>query len=200
MHEAGKRCTELIEKTANALNDNVVSVMLLAVQKGNLELSIYVAVTKSVFSYRMAWKKPHIYFRACAMFRGGEEERGKIIGECVTAFPYMWFYVSSPACLSCLCLADHALSLLASVWALLLVHSVHFLLTSFLSLLARVWVLFLFVLFTAYWPFSCQGVSAVSWFVLFVVYWPFSISTYQIVSALIHPVCCLLTSLTVSTI
>ena len=54
MHEAGKRCTELIEKTANALNDNVVSVMLLAVQKGNLELSIYVAVTKSVFSYRMA--------------------------------------------------------------------------------------------------------------------------------------------------
>ena len=55
MHEAGKSCTELIEKTAYALNDNVVSVMLLAVQKGNLELSIYVAVTKSVFSYRMAW-------------------------------------------------------------------------------------------------------------------------------------------------
>ena len=55
MHEAGKSCTELIEKTAYALNDNVVSVMLIAVQKGNLELSIYVAVTKSVFSYRMAW-------------------------------------------------------------------------------------------------------------------------------------------------
>ena len=51
MHEAGKSCTELLEKTANALNDNIVSVMLLAVQKGNLELSIRVAVTKSVFSY-----------------------------------------------------------------------------------------------------------------------------------------------------
>ena len=54
MHEAGKRCTELIEKTANALNDDAINVMLLVVQKGNLELSIYVAVTKSVFSYRMA--------------------------------------------------------------------------------------------------------------------------------------------------
>ena len=54
MHEAGNHCTELLEKTANALNDNVISVMLLAVQKGNLELSIKRAVTKSVFSYRMA--------------------------------------------------------------------------------------------------------------------------------------------------
>ena len=51
MHEAGKCCIELLEKTANALNDNVVSVMLFAVQKGNLELSVKLAVTKSVFSY-----------------------------------------------------------------------------------------------------------------------------------------------------
>jgi hypothetical protein len=54
MHEAGKRCNELLEKTANALNDNVVNVMLLAVKTGNLELSIKIAVTKSVFSYRMS--------------------------------------------------------------------------------------------------------------------------------------------------
>ena len=50
MHEAGKRCTELLEKTANALSDNAVNLMLLAVQKKNLELSINVAVTKSVFT------------------------------------------------------------------------------------------------------------------------------------------------------
>jgi hypothetical protein len=50
MHEAGNHCTELLEKTANALNDNVVNIMLLAVQKKNLELSINVAVTKSVFN------------------------------------------------------------------------------------------------------------------------------------------------------
>ena len=51
MHEAGKHCTELLEKTANALNDNAVSVMLLAVQKRNLQLSIYVAVKESVFFF-----------------------------------------------------------------------------------------------------------------------------------------------------
>ena len=53
MHEAGKRCTELLEKTANALDDSV-GAMLLAVQRGNLELSIRVAAMRSVFSYRMA--------------------------------------------------------------------------------------------------------------------------------------------------
>ena len=53
MHEAGKHCTELLEKTANTLNDDMISVMLLAVQRTNLELSINVAVTKSVFLYRM---------------------------------------------------------------------------------------------------------------------------------------------------
>jgi hypothetical protein len=60
MHEAGKCCTERLEKTANALNDNIVSVMVLAVreqlEKGNLELNMTVAVAKSVFSYRMVGK------------------------------------------------------------------------------------------------------------------------------------------------
>jgi hypothetical protein len=56
------------EKTANALNDNIVSVMLLAVreQKGNLELSMTVAVAKSVFSYRMVGKMCSIYYGARA--------------------------------------------------------------------------------------------------------------------------------------
>ena len=46
MHEAGKHCIELLEMTASALSDNAVSVMLLAVQKRNLELSIKLAVKK----------------------------------------------------------------------------------------------------------------------------------------------------------
>jgi hypothetical protein len=44
MHKEGQRCTELIEKTADELPDNVVALMLLAVQKHNLELSINQAV------------------------------------------------------------------------------------------------------------------------------------------------------------
>ena len=48
MHEAGKHCTELLQTTAMALDDGVVAVMLLAVQRANLELSINFAVTRSV--------------------------------------------------------------------------------------------------------------------------------------------------------
>ena len=40
------RCNGLIEKTAAALNDDVVALMLLAVQRGNLELSIKIALSR----------------------------------------------------------------------------------------------------------------------------------------------------------
>ena len=40
------RCDELIEKTAEALNEKVVASMLLAVQKGNLELSVKTALSR----------------------------------------------------------------------------------------------------------------------------------------------------------
>ena len=44
MHKNGQQCTKLIEKTANELSGDLVSLMLLAVQKDNLELSIKQAV------------------------------------------------------------------------------------------------------------------------------------------------------------
>jgi len=44
MHKPGRRCTALLEKTADALSSNVVSLMLLSVQKDNLELNINQAV------------------------------------------------------------------------------------------------------------------------------------------------------------
>jgi hypothetical protein len=44
MHKHGERCTELIEATANMLSGNVVALMLLTVQKDNLELNINKAV------------------------------------------------------------------------------------------------------------------------------------------------------------
>jgi len=46
MHKDGQRCTELIEKTANELSGGVVALMLLAVQKDTLELSIKHAVRR----------------------------------------------------------------------------------------------------------------------------------------------------------
>jgi hypothetical protein len=44
MNKPGQRCTELIEKTANALSGSVVALMLLAIQKDDLELNIRRAV------------------------------------------------------------------------------------------------------------------------------------------------------------
>jgi len=46
MHKFGKQCTDLIETTASALNDEVVVLMLVSVQRGNLELSIKTSVKR----------------------------------------------------------------------------------------------------------------------------------------------------------
>ena len=40
---ASSHCGNLVEKTAAALNEEVVMLMLLAVQRGNLELSVKLA-------------------------------------------------------------------------------------------------------------------------------------------------------------
>ena len=44
MHKHNERCTELIEVTANALSGGAVALMLIAVQRDNLELSVKKAV------------------------------------------------------------------------------------------------------------------------------------------------------------
>jgi hypothetical protein len=46
MHVKDGQCGELVEKTAAALNDDAVMLMLLAVQRGDVELSI-----------KMAWRR-----------------------------------------------------------------------------------------------------------------------------------------------
>jgi hypothetical protein len=44
MHKHGERCADLVEKTANMLSGNVIALMLLSIQKDNLELNIKKAV------------------------------------------------------------------------------------------------------------------------------------------------------------
>ena len=44
MQQHGQQCAGLIEMTANALSGRVVALMLVAVQRGNLELSINQAI------------------------------------------------------------------------------------------------------------------------------------------------------------
>jgi hypothetical protein len=45
MHKLNAWCNNLIEETAGALNNDVVTLMLLAMQRSNLELSVKLAVT-----------------------------------------------------------------------------------------------------------------------------------------------------------
>jgi hypothetical protein len=51
MHKSGQRCTDLLEKTANSLSSSSVAIMLLAVQRDNLELNIKQAVQWYVAMY-----------------------------------------------------------------------------------------------------------------------------------------------------
>ena len=46
MHEPGQRCTDLIEATAHALSGGIVALMLMAVQRDNLELSVMQAINR----------------------------------------------------------------------------------------------------------------------------------------------------------
>ena len=46
MHKEESRCNNLIETTAEALNEDVAALMLLAVQRGNLELSVKTALSR----------------------------------------------------------------------------------------------------------------------------------------------------------
>ena len=44
MHKPDQKCTDLIEATANALSEGVVALMLKAVQRDDLELSVKQAI------------------------------------------------------------------------------------------------------------------------------------------------------------
>ena len=46
MHVKSSQCGELVEKTAAALNEDAVMLMLLTVQKDNVELSVKTAWTR----------------------------------------------------------------------------------------------------------------------------------------------------------
>ena len=46
MHEHNEKCKALIEETADALKDERVAIMLLAVQRGNLKTAMSMAVKR----------------------------------------------------------------------------------------------------------------------------------------------------------
>ncbi|KAN0127811.1 hypothetical protein V8E53_014367 [Lactarius tabidus] len=73
MHRQGGHCGDLLEKTATALDKDTVALMLLAVQRGNLELSVKMALNN--------------------LYSGAEfkvKDAKGIVQECLHSFPHLW--------------------------------------------------------------------------------------------------------------
>ncbi|KAI6155976.1 hypothetical protein BKA82DRAFT_4084406 [Pisolithus tinctorius] len=68
MHEAGASCSALIIETANALHEDVLRHMLVAVQRENLMISVEMAVKRTSF----------------------ESDGRSIVESCVGYFPHLW--------------------------------------------------------------------------------------------------------------
>jgi len=80
MHLQNSPCNELIEKTAAALNEDIVAMMLLAVQRDNLQLSVKTALKCTL---------PHT--------QAGSEIKlvdYDIVRGCLFSFPYIWLFRS----------------------------------------------------------------------------------------------------------
>jgi len=92
MDEKEARCDTLIEETAAALNDDVVALMLVSVQKdNNLGLSANLALKRSVQQFKGTVGGNLI--RLCRVYsRGGFNKLNAItiVGGCVFPFPYLW--------------------------------------------------------------------------------------------------------------
>ncbi|KAN0134443.1 hypothetical protein V8E53_007589, partial [Lactarius tabidus] len=73
MHKERGHCNDLLEKTATALDKDTVALMLLAVQRGNLELSAKVALNKA-------------YSGAEFKVKDGKD----IVWKCLCSFPHLW--------------------------------------------------------------------------------------------------------------
>ncbi|SRR6266404_7584162 len=91
MNKQGARSDSLIEATAVALNKNAVALMLVAVQKDNLGLSVNLALNRSVLQLRgsMGGNLIELYR---VYSSGGFNELGAetIVRECLFPFPYLW--------------------------------------------------------------------------------------------------------------
>src|SRR6266404_1169468 len=91
MNKLEARCDNLIEVTAKALNEDVVALMLVAVQKDNLGLSVNLALNRSVHQFKGTVGGNLI--RLCRVYsRGGYNKLDAItiVRECLYPFPYLW--------------------------------------------------------------------------------------------------------------
>jgi len=75
MHKNGQQCTDLVTLTANSLSGGVVTLMLVAVQKDNLEVSLNYAIKQTKDK-----------------FEEGQWSTEAVIKQCLAAFPWIWYF------------------------------------------------------------------------------------------------------------
>ena len=91
MNKKEARCDTLIEATAAALNEDAVTLMLVAVQKDNLGLSVNTALRQSVLQFRRTVSRNLIeLFRAYSGGGINELDAETIVRKCLFPFPYIW--------------------------------------------------------------------------------------------------------------
>ncbi|KAF8265579.1 hypothetical protein EI94DRAFT_1735398 [Lactarius quietus] len=90
MHNEDTRCTTLIEKTAASLNEDIVSLMLLAVQRGNLEFSVKLALNRvrSDIEAEVLFNTSRGEGIPLAIFQA--DAPNVIVRECLRPFPFTW--------------------------------------------------------------------------------------------------------------
>ena len=91
MQKHGQRCAGLIELTAGALSDDAVTLMLVAVQRDNLELSIKHAVKWLVLTHgRTKTGSMKSHYRTHRGFEQGNGSTEAVIRSCIIAFPSLF--------------------------------------------------------------------------------------------------------------
>src|SRR6267378_4950186 len=88
MDQKGTRCNNLIEATAGALNGDIITLMLLAVQKNNLGLGVNLALKRSVHQFKETIGRDLI--KQCRIYSSGRFDTKTIVRECLFQFPYLW--------------------------------------------------------------------------------------------------------------
>ena len=98
MHRQG-RCTNLIEITADELGDDVVTLMLMAVQRDNLELSMKQAIRRYVCMCA-GTKIRRVYRRHRTHVKQDIVSTEAVINMCILAFPSLWVSCNTLLCIA----------------------------------------------------------------------------------------------------
>jgi hypothetical protein len=89
MHKDGADCLELINETAKALDEATLMMLLLTVQRDNLDLSVRLAVGRYILRTRDDVKIADFGFRCYDRFSEGAQDQ-ELILQCLHPFVTLW--------------------------------------------------------------------------------------------------------------